>query len=175
MPDRVMGRPAAGDYGDYYGKYMKLVPAGDLVEILRAQIGELGAILKPVTGAREGFAYAEGKWTIREVVGHLTDTERVFAFRATAFSRGDAQPLPSFDQDKWTPYGQYDKRPLKDVFAEWMDARNASISLLRGIPESGLSLRGVASGNPLTALAALVMLAGHVQYHIDHLKSDYKL
>jgi hypothetical protein len=175
MPERVLARPAAGDYGEYYQRYISLVPAGDLVALLKSQVEELGDLLAKVPQSREGYAYAEGKWTIREVIGHLTDTERVFLFRATAFSRNDPSPLPSFEQDHWLPRGQYDKRRLKDVYGEWTHVRWTSIDLLRYMPEEGLSGRGIASGNPLTALAAITMLHGHVQYHIEHLKSDYRL
>lgn len=123
--------------------------------------------------AKAGYAYEEGKWTIREVVGHITDTERVFTYRATAFSRGDSSPLPGFDQAEWTPRGEYNARSLAEVLAEWVATRDATIALVRAMPAAGLARHGVASGATLTALAALVIIAGHVEYHLRHLSEMY--
>ncbi len=173
MPASVLDRPATDDYAAYYHRYIELVPPGDLVAILGAQRDELLALMAPISEAGAGHAYAPGKWTIREVIGHLTDTERVFAYRATAFSRGDAAPLPGFDQDAWMPYGEYQKRPLPDVVGEWRAVRDATIALLRSMPAAGLGRRGVASDNPVTVLAALTMVPGHVEYHLRQLRERY--
>ena len=118
-------------------------------------------------------AYAPGKWTIREIVGHLTDTERVFSYRATAFSRGDPGALPGFDQAAWAPRGAYNTRTLPDLIAEWAVTRDATLALLRNMPRHGLRRSGVASGNPCTVLALLTILPGHVEYHRRLLERDY--
>jgi len=173
MPSSVLARPSSADYPEFFGNYMRLVPAGDLVEVMTAQIQTLRTLLEPLSDADAGRSYAPGKWTVREVVGHLTDTERVFAYRATAFSRGDTQPLPSFDQVAWTPFGQYDSRTLADLLDEWTDTRRSTIALLRWMPDDGLARRGVASGNEMTALACICNLAGHVIYHIEHFAQHY--
>ncbi|MEI2718808.1 MAG: DinB family protein [Gemmatimonadales bacterium] len=174
MPVPVLERPTTADYAAYYQRYIELVPAGDLVAILTAQRDELLALMAPISETGAGHAYAPGKWTIREVIGHLTDTERVFAYRATAFSRGDAAPLPGFDQDAWMPHGEYQRRPLPDVVAEWRAVRDATIALLRAMPSQGLAGRGVASDNPVTALAALTMIPGHVEYHLRLFRERYR-
>lgn len=173
MPASVVARPTSADFAPYYAKYIDLTPAGDLVAILQAQAREFETLLRAVPEARAGFAYADGKWTVREVVGHLTDTERVFAYRATAFSRADAQPLPSFDEAAWNPHGAYNDRPLSDVIAEWVTTRMATVSLLRAMPGEGLSRRGVASGMEITALACLTLLPGHVVHHLRVLQQSY--
>lgn len=173
MPVTVLDRPRTDDYAAYYQRYIELVPAGDLVAILTAQRDELLGMMAPIDETGAGHAYAPGKWTIREVVGHLTDTERVFAYRATAFSRGDSAPLPGFDQDAWLPYGGYRQRPLPDVVDEWRVVRDATIALLRAMPPEGLARRGVASDNPVTVLAALTMIPGHVEYHLRLLRERY--
>ena len=173
MPVAVSIRPRQTDFAEYYAKYINLVPAGDLVSILEKQAHELNTLLRPLSHEEAAFTYAEGKWTIREVVGHLTDAERVFAYRATAFSRGDANPLPSFDQDVWTPAGRYNDRPMDDVLEEWLTARRSTIALLRAMPEDGLNRRGTASGNPVSALACVTTIAGHVAYHRAHLEEHY--
>lgn len=173
MPASVLVRPTSADYPDYFGRYISLVPAGDLVEIMTNQIATLRELLEPIGEEGAGYAYAPGKWTIREVIGHLTDTERVFAYRATAFSRGDAQSLPGFDQDAWLPFGKFDERPLVDLLDEFTDTRRSSLALLRGMPEEALNRRGVASGKEISVLACICNLPGHVNYHIDQLRRVY--
>jgi hypothetical protein len=173
MPESVLVRPASADYPEYFGRYISLVPAGDLVEIMTTQIATLRALLEPVGEEGAGYAYAPGKWTIREVMGHLTDTERVFAYRATAFSRGDAQPLPGFDQDAWLPFGKFAERSLVDLLDEFADTRRSSLALLRGMPTEALDRRGIASGKEISVLACICNLPGHVSYHIDHLQKHY--
>jgi hypothetical protein len=173
MPSSVLARPTPADYAEYFSKYMRLVPAGDLVEIMTAQIRALRSLLEPLSDAEAGRAYAPGKWTIREVVGHLTDTERVFAYRATAFSRGDPQSLPSFDQEAWTSFGEFDSRALSELLDEWTDTRKSTLALLRAMPAAALERRGIASGNEINVLACISLLAGHVNYHIDHFRKNY--
>lgn len=173
MPAVVLDRPGPADYGEYYTRYTSCVPAGDLVEIMNDQISTLRDRLEPLGEAEAGFAYAPGKWTLREVIGHLTDTERVFSYRATAFSRGDDQPLPGFDQALWNPYGEYDAHSLADVLGEWISTRAATVALLRSMPAAALQRRGVASGKEITVLACLCIIAGHVHYHIDQLQTHY--
>jgi hypothetical protein len=173
MPSSVLVRPTSADHAEYYSNYIRLVPAGDLVEIMASQIPALRALLEPVGDADAGRRYAPGKWTVREVVGHLTDTERVFSFRATAFSRGDAQPLPSFDQAAWNTHGGYDERTLSDLLDDWTDTRKSTLALVRSMPAEALARRGIASGNEISVLACISILAGHVNYHIDHLREHY--
>lgn len=173
MPATVTARPKAGDHGPYYTRYTDRLPAGDLVSIMREQIDQLNWLLRPLTDEQANFAYAADKWTIKEVVGHLTDTERVFAYRATAFSRGDTAPLPGFDQAAWNPHGQYRERSLPDLLDEWTATRRATIALVVGMPERALGNRGVASELELTVLAALAIVAGHVVHHLETLASDY--
>jgi hypothetical protein len=173
MPSSVLVRPTAADHAEYYSNYIRLVPGGNLVEIMSAQIPALRALLERVGDADAGRRYAPGKWTVREVVGHLTDTERVFSYRATAFSRGDQQPLASFDQAAWNTFGAYDDRTLPDLLDEWTDTRRSSLALVRSMPAEALVRRGVASGKEITVLACISILAGHVNYHIDHLRDHY--
>jgi hypothetical protein len=174
VPTTILERPVVEqDHAPYYSRYVELVPAGDLVTILQGQLTALRDLLAPVKETKAGYAYEEGKWTIREVIGHITDTERVFAYRATAFSRGDRSPLPGFDQAEWTPRGEYDRRPLADVLAEWAATREATIALVRAMPAAGLARHGMASGATLSALAAIVIIAGHIEYHLRHLSEMY--
>ena len=173
MPASVLARPSSADYPEHFGKYIGLVPAGDLVEVMTTQIATLRSLLEPVGEEGAGYAYAPGKWTIREVIGHLTDTERVFAYRATAFSRGDAQPLPGFDQDAWLPFAKFDERNLVDLLDEFTDTRRSSLALVRGMPEEALDRRGIANGKEISVLSCICNMPGHVKYHIDHLQKVY--
>lgn len=173
MPASILQRPAVGDYFEYYARYIELVPAGALVDLSRQQIHDLRTLLQSLTDAQSQYRYAADKWSVREVVGHLIDTERVFAYRATAFSRCDPSPLPSFDQDAWTPLGEYDARSLASLLDEWEATRRASLALMEGMPSVALARHGVASDNHITVLACLCILHGHVQYHIATLGRDY--
>lgn len=173
MPTTILARPAAADYNEYFTRYTSCVPAGDLIDIATKQIGELRGMLGTLSAEQSRFRYAPGKWSIRDVVGHLTDTERVFTYRATAFSRSDPGELPSFDQDQWLPHGQYDARELPDLLDEWEATRRSLLALMRGMPDAALAGRGVASGNPLTALAAVTIAIGHAGYHVEGLRRDY--
>lgn len=175
MPAIVLTRPSPTDYAEYYSRYTQCVPDGNLVEVLQAQIDRLRAIIEPLDDAAASHAYAPDKWTIREVIGHLTDTERVFAYRATAFSRADAQPLPGFDQAAWNPHGEYESRRIDDILGEWIAARAATVALLRSMPAIALDRRGVASNYEITVLACVSIIAGHLEYHLDHLHTHYGL
>lgn len=173
MPARISSRPAATDYAEYFDRYISLVPTGDLVSVYEKQLQALPALLARVRPEHETHRYAPNKWSVREVVGHLSDTERVFSYRATHISRADAHPLPSFDQDAWTPYGEYDSRTLADLTDEWITVRRCTLSLLRNMPAAGLERRGIASDRPFSVLALLCVIPGHVQYHMEHFQSDY--
>lgn len=173
MPSQISERPSTHDYAVYYANYINLVPSGDLVEIAERQIGELRQLLTSLSSEQSRFRYAEGKWSIREVIGHLTDTERVFAYRATAFSRADRASLPGYDQSEWNPLGEYDERELDDLLDEWESARRASVLLMRSMPKVALARRGIASNNEFSVLALLAMLPGHVAYHLNLLQRDY--
>jgi hypothetical protein len=173
MPDSIVARPGDTDCAPYYQSYIRAVPAGDLIAIARQQLPELGSLLAGLTDEQSQFRYAPDKWSIREVLGHLIDTERVFSYRATAFSRADRSALPSFDQAEWAPYGRYHERPLADLLEELTAVRHATVALMRGMPEEALARRGIASEREFTVLALLTIVPGHVEYHRQLLERDY--
>jgi DinB superfamily len=173
MPATLFARPDAGENADYYNNYIRSVPAGDLLDIMAGQIATLSTLLSEVDAATAARRYAPGKWSLKEVIGHLTDTERVFAFRAMAFSRQEIAPLPSFDQAAWVAAANYDERTVPDLLAEWIATRQASLAMIRALPEAFLTRRGIASGVEFTVRAALCILPGHVAYHIQHLRTHY--
>jgi hypothetical protein len=173
MPDIVLDRPGNGENGPYYDKYIGLVPAGNLVSIMESQIGELDALLRPLSRDGAGIRYADGKWSVRQVVGHLIDSERVFSFRAIAFACGEPAHLPSFDQELWVANAGYDERELPALLDEFAAARRASLAMVRGLSEAALTRRGIASELELSVRAALCILPGHVSYHIEQLRRLY--
>ena len=173
MPAARSRRPAAHEYDAYYANYISRAPEGDVVATMTAQIGELETAFRTVPVARAAARYAPGKWTLREVLGHLVDTERVFSYRATAFSRGDGGPLPSYDQAAWNPFGRYDERPIETVLDEWIAVRRASIALADAMPEEAWERTGVASGLMFTVRSLLWILPGHVAYHMEQVRTRY--
>lgn len=168
-----MQTPDPAEYAPYYHRYVSLVPAGQCLTMLHGQVGELDTMLSGLTDAQGMYAYAPGKWTLKEVIGHVADTERVFGFRALHIARGDAHPLPSFEQDTWAPNGAFNTQPLPLVFGQWKTARMSNLAVIEGLPEEALGRSGIVSGNPATVRALIHMLAGHVQYHIAHMKAHY--
>jgi len=114
----VIARPAPGEFVEYYGKYITLVPGDDAFPALHEQIGETVRMLKPLDESRALHRYAPGKWSVKEVVGHLSDSERVLAYRALRMGRGDKTPLAGFDETAYTPAGRFDARPLAEILKE---------------------------------------------------------
>lgn len=169
----ALTRPAAGEYAPYYGTYIDKVPEGDLLQILENQRRETRSLLGGLSDAKALHRYAPGKWSVKEVVGHLTDSERVFSYRALRFARGDAKPLPGFDENSWVPPGKFDARPLEDLAAEFDAVRRATIALLRTFDAEALQRRGVASDNPVSVRALAYIIAGHERHHVGILHERY--
>jgi len=166
-------RPEPDEHAPFYAAYVARVPAGDLVEILDGQIEETIRSLGSLSEEDAGFAYAPGKWSVREVVGHLVDAERVFAYRALRFARGDATPLPGFDEQAWARASNAGDRPLADLLAEWRTVRAATVALLRSLPLDAWTRRGEANGTPCTVRALATIIAGHELHHRAVLEERY--
>jgi hypothetical protein len=168
--------PAADEYGAPYAGYVARVPAGaDLLELLAAQLDGTRALLQSVPETRGSFRYAPEKWSVKEVVLHLTDTERIMAYRALRFARGDATPLPGFDETAYAPLSGADAQPLGALVDGWADVRRATISLLRPLPPEAWTRRGVASGMPVSVRALGWIIAGHERHHLEVLGARYRL
>ena len=171
--DHLHQRPAPGEYLEYYGKYIALVPTGDISVILRDQLEDTRAVLRSVPPGAGDSAYAAGKWTIKEVVSHINDTERMFTFRALWFARGLPSPLPSFDQDVALAGAHADERPWREHIDEFRVVRAASLALFEPLTDDAWSKRGTASGNPVSVRALAYITAGHVTHHALLLKERY--
>jgi hypothetical protein len=166
-------RPAADEHDPYYGKYISLVPDGDLIQLLETQIQDTVSALSSVSPDREDFAYASGKWTIKETVGHLNDAERVFAYRALCIARGDTSSFPSFDENAYVPNGAFNARTLGDLVEEFEAVRAASVHLARHLSGEALARRGTASGKTITPRALLYIVGGHERHHLALLRERY--
>ncbi|HEX6588400.1 MAG TPA: DinB family protein [Longimicrobiales bacterium] len=167
-------RPAADEHAPYYARYVDRVPGGDIVRTLEEGARETDALLRSERAhALAEHRYAEGKWSVKEVLGHLTDAERVFAYRMMRIARADATPLPGFDENAYTPAGRFDERALDDLLEEFLAVRHATIRLVRGLPAEAWTRRGTASDNPVSVRALAYIIAGHELHHRAILEQRY--
>lgn len=166
-------RPGPGDHADYYKRYVDLVPDGDILETLSGQMTATQALLSTVPASREEYRYKPGKWSLREVVGHLIDVERVFAGRAHFMARGYTQNLPGMEQDEWGKHSNAHVRPLVDLAEEWAALRRDNVLLFHGFDDEAWGRHGRASGNGFAVLAFPWIIAGHELYHVDLLRRQY--
>ena len=160
-----MQRPDSTEYAAFYEKYVSLVTEADVVAALAAQLDEMLAFLRSIPEAQAGVTHPPYTWTVKDVVGHLTDGERVFAYRALRFARGDATPLPGFDENAYAPAADYSRLPLADVVGEFEAVRRASVSLFRNLPTAAWTRGGEANDNRVTVRALAYILVGHVRHH----------
>lgn len=168
-------RPAKEDYGEYYQRYIDLVKGDDILKILADNNLYAQTVLNSFSQSKGSYRYAEGKWTIKEVVGHLMDTERIFCYRALAIARGEKKSLPGFDQDQYVLNGKFNDRPLYDLTYEYRLVRESTILLFRSFDHSVLQNKGIASEKEVTVLALMFMTAGHERHHLNILKERYIL
>lgn len=166
-------RPREGDYALYYEKYVALVPGGDFLEILREQQRELLRLLSPLTEQQAEYRYGPGKWSIKEVIGHISDAERIFAYRLLRIARGDQTPLSSFEQEGYIQTGNFSARKLSDLLQEFSTVREATISLIRSLDDAAWLRRGTASQKEVSVLALAFIIAGHERHHRLILEERY--
>lgn len=166
-------RPEPGDYASYYENYIKLVQGDDILKILNAQSKKTQDILNSFSEHRGNYRYSDGKWTIKEVVGHLLDTERVFAYRALCIARGEKKTLPGFDQDDYVSEGNFNRRELFDLNYEFRLLRESNLLLFRSFTTEMLKLKGFANESSVTVLAILFIIAGHEKHHMNVLREKY--
>lgn len=169
----VIERPQDGEYFSYYADYIERVPDGDVLDVLEVQPGIFDELLGDLTDEQAQFRFAPGEWSIKQVVGHVVDAERTFAYRAFAFSRGTTEELPSMEQDDYVREGHFDDWPLAEILEELRLLRQANLIAFRHItPEASLR-QGVASGIEVSVRALVYILAGHFNYHIEDLTEKY--
>ena len=168
-----ISKPDETEYLPYYGRYVSLVPDGDIVAALGEQIDETLGLLRGIPEARAGFRYAPGKWSIKELVGHMIDTERIFAYRALRFARNDRTPVPGYEQDDYIRNASFDAYPLDDLAAEFGSVRQSSLFLFKHLNEEAWTRRGVANESEVSVRALAYIIAGHERHHREILRSKY--
>jgi hypothetical protein len=166
-------RPDRNEYLEYYHKYVSRVPDGDIIAILATQLEDTLTLLRDVSDERALHAYAPGKWTIKEVVGHMSDVERVMSYRALRFARGDATSLPGFDENSWAPAGEFNARPVASLVAELASVRRSTIALLAGLPAAAWTRAGAANNAQVTVRALAWIIAGHELHHRELIATRY--
>jgi hypothetical protein len=166
-------RPSTHEYAPFYARYIEKVPEGDLPGLLEDQARELNALLRNLEEAKALHRYAPGKWSIKETLGHLADGERILAYRLLRIARGDATPLPGYEEDDYVKAADFDRRSLADLLEDFQAIRGTTIRLLRSLGDEAFSRVGSANGNPFTAAALAHIIFGHVAHHIAILKERY--
>jgi len=166
-------RPDSSEYAPYYETYVGLVPEGDVVQLLTRQFEDSSILLSPLTDEQAAFRYAPEKWSIKELVGHLNDTERIFAARALHFARGAQASLPGYEQDEYVAVAASDDVPIADLLAEYYAVRQATITLFGNLPRDAWDRRGTADGVGFTVRSVANIIAGHELHHQRVLQERY--
>jgi len=169
----VPGRPEAGEYAEFYDKYIALVPGTDILGALEAQRLVMAKLLGPRRERKGNFRYAADKWSVKEVIGHVSDSERIFAYRALRFARADSTPLSGFEQDDYVKSGGFGDRTLADLAEEFAEVRGATIALFSGLEAAAWQRRGVANKNEVSVRALAYIIAGHDLHHRRTLEEKY--
>lgn len=169
----LIQRPAPEEFLPYYGRYIDLVLGEDLIGALRSGADATRALLEPLPEARGEHRYAPGKWSVKEVLGHLLDGERVFVYRALRFARNDATPLPGFDENAWMPHSGFAARTLRSLIDEHRAVRGATIAFFENLSEDAWSRTGIANDARMSVRAVAFVIAGHELHHAKILRERY--
>jgi hypothetical protein len=173
LPTLAIARPQSGENAPYYDRYIALVPGQNILAALDEQRRQTVLLLSCRTEEEGNFRYAPGKWSAKEVLGHVCDTERVFAYRALRISRADATPLEGFEQDDYVRNGPFAQRPFSDLIEDYIAVRRSTVSLLRALDEAAWSRRGLANKNEITVRALAYIIVGHEMHHRQILEDKY--
>jgi hypothetical protein len=165
-------RPQPSEFAQFYAGYIGKVPDSGPVGQLTDQISELEQ-LRALPEDKGNHAYADGKWTVKEVIGHLADAERVFSYRLTRIARGDQTPLAGFDENAWAITAPHGKRKMSSVVDEMIAVRRSTLALIESLDDTTIGNSGVANNNPVSARAICWILAGHTRHHLDILAERY--
>ncbi|GJM43641.1 MAG: hypothetical protein DHS20C21_04830 [Gemmatimonadota bacterium] len=167
-------RPGAGEHHEYFTLYTSKVPDGDVLGTLSTQAGAVKTAFASFGSSGSLHRYAPGKWSVREILGHLCDTERLFVYRGLTFARGDTTDLPGMEEDAWVAGARFDDVPLPDLLAEFDHVRSATLALFRTFDAEVLSRRGTANGSAMTVRSVPWIIAGHVAHHLGVLEERYR-
>ena len=166
-------KPEKDEFLPYYGKYIDLVGSGDVLSTLSRQMAETQALLRSLPASVSTYRYAPGKWSVNEVIGHLIDSERIFAARALRFARSDATPLPGFEQDDYVRNSTFHSYPLGELASELGSVRESTVFLFKHLNEDAWMRRGIANGAEVSVRALAYIIAGHELHHREILRARY--
>lgn len=169
----MFNRPEIEEFPEYTRGYINLVPEGDIIEILTNQLNDTYQILSNITVNQANFRYAEGKWALSEVLGHLTDTERIMAYRILRIARGDVNPLIGFNENEFVKEACFHLRPMAELLEDYQNVRRSTISMLKGLPKISLQRKSKANGYDVTVETIAYMIAGHELHHKKIMEEKY--
>lgn len=169
----MSNRPTKDEYGAYYDQYISLVPAGNIQDILREQLTNTPDFLASFTEEQESYRYAPGKWSLKEVIGHLNDNERVMAYRLLRFARGDKTELTGYDQDTFMAGVSFDSQSMAELIEDYIAIRQSTLTLLRGLSEQAWSRSGIANENKMSVNVLAYIIAGHELHHHRIIREIY--
>ena len=173
MPHIAIARPEPSEHDPYYSRYIALVEPGDILSTLAARPDQTLALLRGIPEERGGFRYEPGKWSIRQVIGHLSDTERILSYRALRISRNDPRPIEGFEQDDYVRYGPFENCALSDLIGEFAAVRATTMALFRGLEPEAWTRAGTANEAHITVRALAYIIAGHELHHRRVLQQRY--
>lgn len=168
-------RPAPTDYAHFYANYVALVPEEDVLSVIETQSSETQKLMASVDETRGAYRYAEGKWSVKEVFGHVTDSERVFGYRCLAIARGDQSSLPGFDEQEYMRNANFDAWKIGDLAELYAVTRRANIVFFRNLADEAWDRRGIANDSAVTVRALAYIIAGHERHHLEVLRERYRL
>jgi uncharacterized damage-inducible protein DinB len=168
-------RPQQGDYNPYFDNYISLVKGENIIAVLESNLRTTRDFLKSIPEEKADYAYADGKWSVKQVIIHITDTERVFAYRALTIARADNTPLPGYDENIWANNCAAEKRTLADVLEEFLSVRQSTLYLVKSFDEEQFSRKGTTNNNPASVISLLYVIAGHELHHLNVLTERYGL
>jgi len=169
----AIARPEPGEYAPYYDRYISLAPGNDILGTLDTQRRQMMLLLSGHDDSEADFRYAPHKWSAKEVLGHVCDTERIFAYRALRISRGDRTPIEGFEQDDYIRNAPFANRPLAELIEDYIAVRRATLTLLRNLDEPAWTRRGIANKNEVSVRAIAYTIAGHEVHHRRILEEKY--
>ena len=168
-----MSKPKSNEYPSYYGRYIDLIDSDDILSVLENQNLEMSKLLSRISEEAASYRYAPEKWSVKEVIGHINDAERIFAHRAIRFARNDKTPLPGFEQNDYVKYANFDARTLIDLSEEFRVVRESTLTMVYSFEDEIFSREGTASELKFTVRAILYIIAGHESHHRQVIKEKY--
>ncbi|EPD50340.1 hypothetical protein HMPREF1210_02911 [Paenisporosarcina sp. HGH0030] len=169
----MLKKPLRDEYPAYYENYIGLVPDGELTDNLNTQIQDMITLFSSVDETQANYRYAENKWTLKEVIGHITDTERIMSYRLLRIARGDQTPLSGYDDEQYVREASFHSRSLSNLLEELVAVRYSTVSLIKGLHENTWPRKGIANNGEITVRALAYIIAGHELHHVKIIKESY--